>query len=652
MEANETFVFTITAVTLVVGDLNNTANVTCEENKTVKNSTITVISHPIILDIEKTVDNDTVYVNDTVVFTIKVTNKGEYNATRVVVRDVLPKEFTFVKTNDTRFRNNVLNIAKLGIGESYAFTITAIANVNGTYTNVANATCKENKTVVEDNATVTVKPVVDVIINKTADKERMFVEETVVFTVTVTNDGPSNATNVVITDVVPEQFRVTNFTNGYNNITNQVVVPFMAVNSTYSFTITAVALVNGTLNNTANVTCEENHTVKNSTVYVPVDPVVNLVINKTVDYDTVYVGESVVFTINVTNKGPSNATNVRVVDVLPAGFTSDDVTEFSIPKLNVNESRVFTINAVAVINDTWINVASANCTENGTVVNDTATVVVLPLADLCINKLVSDDSVHNGEIVDWTVIVSNNGPSKAVNVVVVDVIPDGLVDVGVVSIGKGAFKNNVWSIGDLAYGETVALVLKTTVNATNTTIVNVVNVTSDIYDPNETNNNASNSTDVPPEADLMLIKVADKDSVKVGEIVEFTIVVINLGPDTAINTRAYDILPKGLKFINYTATIGTYDNNTGKWDIGDLGCGEGAILNIVAKALVAGKHVNEAYVESDTYDPDTSNNYDNATVDVVEDVPEIPTLHPTGNPFVMVLLALFAIVGINVRRKI
>ena len=194
--------------------------------------------------------------------------------------------------------------------------------------------------------------------------------------------------------------------------------------------------------------------------------------------------------------------------------------------------------------------------------------------------------------------------------------------------------------------------IKTKVSTTNKTIVNVAVVTSDTFDPNETNNRAENLTNVPPEADLMLIKDVDKVSVKVGEKVEFTIVVINLGPDTAINTRAYDILPVGLKFINYTATRGTYDNETGRWDIGDMDCGDSAVLTIVAEALVAGRHVNEAYVESDTYDPDTSNNYDNATVDVGGDVPEIPTLHPTGNPIVMVLLSLLAVVGVSMRRKI
>ena len=82
--------------------------------------------------------------------------------------------------------------------------------------------------------------------------------------------------------------------------------------------------------------------------------------------------------------------------------------------------------------------------------------------------------------------------------------------------------------------------------------------------------------------------------------------------------------------------------------------GESATLSIVAKALVVGKIVNEAYVESDTYDNNTSNNYDNATVTVVN-VTEPPVsilkLYPTGNPLVMVLLALLTIVGVSIRRR-
>ena len=79
-------------------------------------------------------------------------------------------------------------------------------------------------------------------------------------------------------------------------------------------------MVNGTLTNVVNVTANENDTVKSSEVSVNVTPVVNLTVVKTVDVAVVDVNGEVVFTINVTNNGPSNATGVRVTDVVPAGF--------------------------------------------------------------------------------------------------------------------------------------------------------------------------------------------------------------------------------------------------------------------------------------------------------------------------------------------
>ena len=77
---------------------------------------------------------------------------------------------------------------------------------------------------------------------------------------------------------------------------------------------------------------------------------------------------------------------------------------------------------------------------------------------------------------------------------------------------------------------------------------------------------------------------------------------------------------------------------------------------IVAEALTVGKHVNEAYVVSDTYDPDLSNNNDTAKVVVIDEeeppVPKVPTLPPTGNPILLVILSLLAIVGVNIKRKL
>uniref|UniRef100_UPI00388F801F Cna B-type domain-containing protein n=1 Tax=Methanobrevibacter sp. TaxID=66852 RepID=UPI00388F801F len=241
-------------------------------------------THDIVVDlgINKTVDKPVVYVNDTVVFTINVTNNGPSIATNVTIKDVVPVQFKVTGSNDTAYINNQLLVSKLNVGESYAFTITAVALVNGTWINIANVTCNENKTVKEDNATVVVKPVVNLTIDKTVDNDHVFVEAPVVFTIDVTNEGPCNATNVVITDVVPEQFKVTGYSEGYDIETNTITVPLLVVGEHFVFTINATTLVNGTWNNTANVTCEENRTVKNDTVVVKVDPVVNLTIDKSV----------------------------------------------------------------------------------------------------------------------------------------------------------------------------------------------------------------------------------------------------------------------------------------------------------------------------------------------------------------------------------
>ena len=86
---------------------------------------------------------------------------------------------------------------------------------------------------------------------------------------------------------------------------------------------------------------------------------------------------------------------------------------------------------------------------------------------------------------------------------------------------------------------------------------------------------------------------------------------------------------------------------------------EEATMIIETIALTTGLITNEANVTSDTFDPDMSNNYDNETV-VINEVPETPKqpkVEPvnatpaTGNPLIMILLALIALGIGTIRRK-
>ncbi|WP_295590635.1 Cna B-type domain-containing protein [uncultured Methanobrevibacter sp.] len=123
------------------------------------------------LTINKTVDQSPVYVNDTVVFTINITNNGPFNATDVIVNDVVPSQFRVTGCNDTAYNrgSGILVIDQLNVGDSYLFTITAVALEVGNWTNVANATCNENDTVVWDDATVVVLPLIDINVTKIWD---------------------------------------------------------------------------------------------------------------------------------------------------------------------------------------------------------------------------------------------------------------------------------------------------------------------------------------------------------------------------------------------------------------------------------------------------------------------------------------------------
>lgn len=280
------------------------------------------------------------------------------------------------------------------------------------------------------------------------------------------------------------------------------------------------------------------------------------------------------------------------------------------------------------------------------------------------------DICRKGDIVYWTITVINHGPDEAINAVLKDVLPKGLRYISDDSQGKYDKDKGIWKLGDMPVGDTRTLVIKTEVLLSNATILNLAVVSSDTPDPNETNNKDNSSVPVLPIIDLEIIKIVDKTDVFVGDKVTFTITVINHGPDTAVNTRMTDVLPKGLKLVSFKVSRGSFDSATGIWSIGDLKPGESVQMFIVAEALITGHIINNASVISDTPEEDLSNNNDSAAIDVreipenhtvppkdnhtvtpVKAVDSVPKLHATGNPILMVLMALCVMIGTTIRRK-
>lgn len=119
------------------------------------------------------------------------------------------------------------------------------------------------------------------------------------------------------------QYQWQESTNGgvsWNNITNGGVYSGATTNT---LTLTGVTKSMNGYNYRVLVTQSDYvcGSVNSSTASLSVSPSANLSVTKTMDNYGAAVGNQVVFNIVVSNAGPSDATNVVVNDVLPAGYT-------------------------------------------------------------------------------------------------------------------------------------------------------------------------------------------------------------------------------------------------------------------------------------------------------------------------------------------
>jgi uncharacterized repeat protein (TIGR01451 family) len=134
-------------------------------------------------------------------------------------------------------------------------------------------------------------------------------------------------------------------------------------------------------------------------------------------------------------------------------------------------------------------------------------------------------------------------------------------------------------------------------------------VTATATDPNNNTSEFSEclSGGVVQQADLELVHNADRLEVSVGDPVTFTVRLINKGPSAATGIEVTDLLPTGISFNQATATLGTYNNTTGKWQVPSLSSGSEAVLTIVATAMRGGNFIITAEVTaSGVTDPDSS----------------------------------------------
>jgi len=219
------------------------------------------------------------------------------------------------------------------------------------------------------------------------------------------------------------------------------VAPRLEMNAPASIVVTATAPVaGGVITNTATITsttADSDVALNTAQITTTVIAQVDLQIGKSVSPDPVLAGQLLTYTLTFTNAGPSQITSAVITDTLPANATvasapgcapagSKLTCAVAVPAVNTPASLVIVVNAppdAGVITNT-AEIAAAAVIELAPLDNTAwVTSTVTPSADLVIVKSDSPDPVAQGGNIVYTVVVSNNGPSVAMNVVLTDSVP-------------------------------------------------------------------------------------------------------------------------------------------------------------------------------------------------------------------------------------
>ncbi|HEX4955046.1 MAG TPA: GEVED domain-containing protein [Thermoanaerobaculia bacterium] len=392
------------------------------------------------------------------------------------------------------------------------------------------------------NPTVTQLIAVDLAVTKTDGATTEIPGTPVTYTITVSNSGPSTATNATVTDVFPGILSGVTWTcsgagggtctaAGAGNINDTVTIP-MGGSVTYIATGNISAGATGTLVNTASAaaaagTVECNLVNNSATDTDTLAPEADLSITKTNGVTSVNAGAPTTYTIVVSNGGPSNVTGASVSDTFPASLISITWTCAASPGSsctaagagNIGDSvnllaggtATYTVNATVdpaatgtLSNTATVSAPGGVTDPNGA--NNSATDgpdTIVPQADVAVTKSDSPDPAVPGMTVTYTIVASNNGPGSSPSTSVADTFPATLTcswtctASGGSSCTAGPVAGNISDTASLAPSGTATYVAVCDIadNATGS-LSNTVTVTAGggVIDPTPGNNSDTETT--------------------------------------------------------------------------------------------------------------------------------------------------------------
>jgi uncharacterized repeat protein (TIGR01451 family) len=577
--------------------------------------------------------------NDVVTYTITASNDGTAASSGTTLQDLVPSNMTYETSSSTLNGAAISDVAGampyvsaqsinnsgqasgvLATGQSAVVTFKARVNTNasGSISNTAVGDIDGSvggAASISATASNPIGLVADLSVVKSGPSN-LTPGASVVYSIVVSNAGPSAANGSSISDVFPSDITLNSATCtattggalcpaaiGTASNTLSAVIATLPAGSSVTFSASGLvaAGATGVKTNTATVSNPSGVTDpttgnNTSSVASTVNPIADLVVTKT-GPSASNAGTAISYRVAIRNDGPSAANNATFSDPVPSGVSSisascstptggaicpvsltvsGNTVSGAIPTMPAGGAVVITINGTISPSATGSlsNTASASPpsgTTDPNTGNSSSTVATSldRVADVSIVK--AGPSVFTpGSAISYSVVIRNAGPSAADGTSFSDSVPTAISGIsascgsatgGAVCPASVSVAGNTVSgaIAIMPAGSSVTITINGTVVAAATgAVTNTAAVTlpTGITDPDPTNNGSTTSGTVNAAADLSVVKTGPS-SINAGGTMVYTLVFRNSGPSDVFNVSIGDNSPADLGTVTASCTSTT-----------------------------------------------------------------------------------------------